>query len=85
MTKSDDESKPEQVAPPPDVENQTTGGGGGGGVATILTRWRREDLLKRGSMAFRIFGLVFSLLAFIIMASNNHGDGREFDDYEEYR
>ncbi|KAL3622733.1 hypothetical protein CASFOL_033341 [Castilleja foliolosa] len=90
-----DESKPENVtqppsAPPPatgDLENQTTetAVGGGGGVANIVRRWKREDLLKRSSMALRCVALIFSLLAFIIMATNKHGDWREFDHYEEYR
>ncbi|KAI3447832.1 hypothetical protein Pfo_004497 [Paulownia fortunei] len=91
MTKPDD-SNPEKVTPSPppqaagDLENQTEAAGGvGGGVSNIVRRWKREDLLKRGSLAFRSFGFVFSLLAFIIMASNKHGDWREFDKYEEYR
>lgn len=42
-------------------------------------------MLKRGSLALRGLGLLFSLLAFIIMASNQHGDWKNFDRYEEYR
>ncbi|VVA14342.1 PREDICTED: CASP [Prunus dulcis] len=72
------------TAPPAaDVENQTTGTGFG--VAGILRRWKREDLVRRGSLALRGLSLVFSLLAFIIMASNKHGDWKDFDKYEEYR
>lgn len=82
MTKPDD-SKPE-AAVAVDVESHREAAAGGG-VTNIVHRWRREDLLKRGSLAFRAFGLVFSLLAFIIMATNQHGDWREFDRYEEYR
>ncbi|KAL6528568.1 hypothetical protein OROMI_029213 [Orobanche minor] len=95
MSKPDDESNkgnvtPPASAPPPaagDLENQTeeASGGGGGGVGNIVGRWKREDLLKRSSMTLRCVGLIFSLLAFIIMASNKHGDWREFDKYEEYR
>ncbi|KAL9150588.1 hypothetical protein ABFS82_12G178300 [Erythranthe guttata] len=92
MTKPDEDSKPEEVtasAPPlatGDVEDQKeVTGGGGGGVSNIVHRWKREDLVKRGSMAFRIFGFIFSLLSFIIMASNKHGDWKDFDNYEEYR
>ncbi|GFQ08401.1 CASP-like protein 4b1 [Phtheirospermum japonicum] len=85
-----DESNPENVTPPPpapppatgDLENQTTEAGGGG-VANIVGRWKREDLLKRSSMALRCVALLFSLLAFIIMATNKHGDWRQFDNYEE--
>ncbi|KAM7526549.1 hypothetical protein LguiA_016451 [Lonicera macranthoides] len=66
---------------PADVENQTQVLGMGG----ILRRWRREDFMKKGSLALRGLGLLFSLFAFIIMASNKHGDWKDFDKYEEYR
>ncbi|KAL2557848.1 CASP-like protein 4B1 [Forsythia ovata] len=76
---------PQSAATPAvgDVENQTLGTGAG--VSNIVRRWKREDFLKKGSLGLRGFGLLFSLLAFIIMASNKHGDWREFDKYEEYR
>nr|XP_043619322.1 CASP-like protein 4B1 isoform X2 [Erigeron canadensis] len=57
----------------------------GFGVTGILRRWRHEDMFIRVSLGLRTFGFVFSLLAFIIMASNKHGRGRNFDEYEEYR
>ncbi|CAL1378604.1 unnamed protein product [Linum trigynum] len=57
----------------------------GFGVRGILRRWRREDRLNKASVICRGLGFVFSLLAFIIMASNNHGDWMSFDKYEEYR
>ncbi|GER26644.1 CASP-like protein ARALYDRAFT_321547 [Striga asiatica] len=75
---------PAAVADGGDLENQTTASACGG-VANIVRRWNREDRLKRSSLALRCVGLVFSLLAFIIMATNKHGDWREFDKYEEYR
>lgn len=82
MTRPDDSKTPPPPPPPVgDVENQ----GGGGGVSNILQRWRREDLVKRGSLAFRAFALLFSLLAFLIMVTNKHGDWKDFDRYEEYR
>ncbi|OIS98125.1 PREDICTED: CASP-like protein 4B1 [Nicotiana attenuata] len=55
------------------------------GVSNIVRRWKREDLVKRGSLVLHGFGLVFSLIAFIVMASNTHGDWKDFDRYEEYR
>ncbi|XP_059305303.1 CASP-like protein 4B1 [Lycium ferocissimum] len=87
---------PTPTAPPGtgDTESQTPVPGntgsetpvpGGTGVGPIVERWKREDLLKKGCMGLRCIGLVFSLLAFIIMASNKHGDWRDFDKYEEYR
>ncbi|MFS7997294.1 putative casparian strip membrane protein [Helianthus anomalus] len=57
----------------------------GYGVTGVLRRWRHEDMLKRVSLGLRALGFLFSLLAFIIMASNKHGPGRNFDEYEEYR
>ncbi|OMO86980.1 hypothetical protein CCACVL1_09356 [Corchorus capsularis] len=45
----------------------------------------REDMLKRGILMLRLFAFLFSLLASIFMASNRHGDGKDFDNYEEYR
>ncbi|XP_021765960.1 CASP-like protein 4B1 [Chenopodium quinoa] len=55
------------------------------GVGSILRRWKREDLIKKGSLTLRALSLVFSLLSFIIMASNNHGGGQDFGNYEEFR
>ncbi|XP_057473369.1 CASP-like protein 4B1 [Actinidia eriantha] len=89
MTSTDDPTKTAAESPAPTeppasfVENQTPAAGYG--VPGILRRGRRDDLLKRGSLALRGLGLLFSLLAFIIMASNKHGNWRDFDKYEEYR
>ncbi|KAF3628769.1 CASP-like protein 4B1 [Capsicum annuum] len=55
------------------------------GVRNIIERWKREDMLKKGCLGLRGIALIFSLLALIIMASNKHGDWRDFDKYEEYR
>ncbi|KAI3676218.1 hypothetical protein L1987_85819 [Smallanthus sonchifolius] len=71
----DDQSQTQTPLPPPP----------GYGVTGVLRRWRHEDMLKRGSLGLRALGFLFSLLAFIIMASNKHGRGRNFDEYEEYR
>ncbi|KAH9619667.1 hypothetical protein KSS87_002206, partial [Heliosperma pusillum] len=84
--------EPEKKAVPP-PETDVEGGqsvavsarSSGFGVGSVLRRWKRDDYLRKGSLSLRAFGLFFSLLSFIIMASNNHGDWREFDKYEEYR
>ncbi|XP_047152132.1 CASP-like protein 4B1 [Vigna umbellata] len=73
------------VAPSAPTESQRTSATGGGGIAGILRRWKREDLMKRGSLALRGIALFLSLISFIVMASNKHGDWRDFDKYEEYR
>lgn len=59
--------------------------GTGGGATGILRRWKREDMLRRGSLGLRGIALFLSLISFIIMASNKHGDWKEFDKYPEYR
>ncbi|KAL2229584.1 CASP-like protein 4B1 [Sesamum indicum] len=88
--------KPDQlVTPSPplppsrDFENQTgpqnSAPSAGGVVSNILRRWKREDFLKKASLALRTLAFLFSFLAFIIMASNKHGDWKDFNKYEEYR
>ena len=76
---------PPPSAPPmgDDVANRTAGGEPA--VTGVLRRWKMEDLLRRGSLGLRGLALLFSLLSFIIMASNKHGDWKDFDRYEEYR
>lgn len=92
MSNLDDHTPKQHVGFPPggptappaaDVENQTPGTRFG--VPDILRKWKREDFIKRGSLGLRGLALLFSLLAFIIMASNKHGDWKDFDKYEEYR
>ncbi|XP_010264514.1 PREDICTED: CASP-like protein 4B1 [Nelumbo nucifera] len=73
---------PPVTAPPDDIENQETPMFG---VSSIIRRWRREDLLNKGSTILRTLGLLFSLLSFIVMGSNKHGDWMHFDRFEEYR
>ncbi|XP_071722335.1 CASP-like protein 4B1 [Rutidosis leptorrhynchoides] len=80
-------SSPPPTAPPEHVDQSQSPlpPPPGYGVTGILRRWRHEDSFKRISLALRAFGFLFSVLAFIIMASNKHGRGRNFDEYEEYR
>ena len=85
--KSNHKEEPPVETPPPTAPpvRDAEAGTAGFGVASITRRWKREDMLKRGSLGLRGLGLLFSLLAFIIMASNKHGDWKDFDRYEEYR
>ncbi|GKC68182.1 CASP-like protein 4B1 [Tanacetum coccineum] len=78
-------SPPQEAKTPSNVENENVNVGPGYGVTGILRRWRHEDMLKRGSLGLRALGFMLSVLAFIIMASNQHGRGRNFQEYEEYR
>ncbi|CDP19945.1 unnamed protein product [Coffea canephora] len=87
---TDGQEKP--TIPTPAIETSGTGdvenpapAAVGAGVSNIIGRWRREDLRRKLSLGLRGVGLVCSLLSFIIMASNQHGDGKSFDEYEEYR
>ncbi|GJT43399.1 CASP-like protein 4B1 [Tanacetum coccineum] len=83
------EAKTPQGTTSSNVENENVHVGlpppPGYGVTGILRRWRHEDMLKRGSLGLRALGFMLSVLAFIIMASNHHGRGRNFQEYEEYR
>ncbi|KAF7145682.1 hypothetical protein RHSIM_Rhsim04G0124200 [Rhododendron simsii] len=90
MTGTDDSTKTasstllEPTAPPArNVENQAPASGFG--APEIPGGWRAQDQLKIGSLALRGLGFLFSFLAFIIMVTNNYGDGENFDNYEEYR
>lgn len=54
-------------------------------VMSVLRRWKREGYLGMASLVLRVLAWIFSALAFVVMASNKHGDWRDFDKYQEYR
>ncbi|XP_040380209.1 CASP-like protein 4B4 [Oryza brachyantha] len=58
---------------------------GEGVVGALVRRWRRQDLLEKSRSALRVAAWGFSLLAFVLMAANDHGDWMQFEHYEEYR
>ncbi|KAK3406800.1 hypothetical protein EUGRSUZ_K02941 [Eucalyptus grandis] len=72
-----------RASPGPGAENQIAAAGLV--VSSILRWWRREDMLRKGRFALQGLAFLFSLLAFIITASNEHGGWRDFHKYEEYR
>ncbi|TMW89640.1 hypothetical protein EJD97_016860 [Solanum chilense] len=76
---------PEPTPPPAAGIGETRAPEISTGVSEIVRRWKREDLVKRGCLILHGLALVFSLIAFIVMASNTHGDWKDFDKYEEYR
>ncbi|OAY85732.1 CASP-like protein 4B4 [Ananas comosus] len=96
-----DGGDPAPSAPPDleKASPSAAGGGGGGGsaasaaagdggaaaVTSVLRRWKREDLVEKSSLLLRAAALLLSLISFVVMASNKHGDWKEFDHYEEYR
>jgi hypothetical protein len=69
---------------PADVGGDVAGGRTGT-VGALLRWWRTQDLLDRSGSALRAGAWAFSLLAFLVMACNEHGDWRQFERYEEYR
>ncbi|KAL6630987.1 hypothetical protein ACP70R_028327 [Stipagrostis hirtigluma subsp. patula] len=82
------------TAPDVDVEKASAAGapaqGGGeaagpGVVGAVVRRWRAQDLLDRAGSVLRAAAWALSLLAFLVMACNEHGDWKQFDRYEEYR
>ncbi|KAE8696599.1 CASP-like protein 4B1 [Hibiscus syriacus] len=81
----DTEAASPAKAPKAPADEESTTPGVGFSVSSITRRWKREDLLKKGSLIARGFAFFLSLLSFIITASNKHGDWENFDNYEEYR
>ncbi|KAG9449985.1 hypothetical protein H6P81_009950 [Aristolochia fimbriata] len=56
-------------------------------VLGILRRSKREALLKRAELGFRICGLIFCLISFSVMAADKTQGwaGDSFERYKEYR
>ena len=73
------------AAPPAEGSDAGAGGRSGGVVGAALRRWRAQDVLERSGSALRAGAWALSLLAFLVMACNEHGDWKQFDRYEEYR
>ncbi|KAG7027551.1 CASP-like protein 4B1, partial [Cucurbita argyrosperma subsp. argyrosperma] len=82
----------EKKSTSPDVEKKNTSPGVekkstptiGVETAAIIKRKKREDMLKKSSLVLRWLCFIFSFLAFVLTASNRHGRGLNFEDYEEY-
>ena len=56
--------------------------------STIVRRCKREDLIKKFSLALRGLALIFSVIALIIMAINKHSEFRfhyEYDSWEDHK
>ncbi|WOH08072.1 hypothetical protein DCAR_0727509 [Daucus carota subsp. sativus] len=90
MSNPEDPSSVKLESPPPSAPPTADGGVEPSPPArssqfSITRSWRTEDFYKNGALLLHGMGLLFSFLAFIIMVTNQHGDGRNFDDFEEYR
>ncbi|CAN6297280.1 unnamed protein product [Urochloa humidicola] len=59
---------------------------GGGGVRTMVERWKMDGAPARARLVLRALAWLFSLLALVVMASNQHGHGgsQDFRQYPEY-
>lgn len=80
-----DVEKAVPAAPAEGAAGDSAGGGSTGVVGAALRRWRAQDALERYGSALRAGAWALSLLAFLVMACNEHGDWKQFDRYEEYR
>lgn len=87
--------EPNVVAPKPDPGPELAGGGGGSGIRrrrvspslSILRRGEREKMVRKAALGFRVFGLLFCLISFAVMAADrNQGWALDsFDRYKEFR
>ncbi|KAK7349736.1 hypothetical protein VNO77_07358 [Canavalia gladiata] len=83
MSISNDSETKIEVQPEPSVDPPAAATTGG--FAGLLRRWKSKELLKISSLGLRGLALFFSLVSFIVVVTNNHGDWKEFHQYQEYR
>lgn len=68
------------------------GGGDGGGnrrrrgrpQLSILRKAKRDEMVKKAALGFRIFGFLFCLVSFSVMAADRH-KGWALDSFERYK
>ncbi|CAL4928040.1 unnamed protein product [Urochloa decumbens] len=90
MSKPVPADAPPSVAPAP--EAAAVDGGGvteqpepaGGGVRSMVERWKMDGVPARARLVLRALAWLFSLLALVVMASNQHGGSQDFRQYPEY-
>ncbi|CAL4919762.1 unnamed protein product [Urochloa decumbens] len=90
MSKPVPADAPPSVAPEP--EAAAVDGGGvteqpepaGGGVRSMVERWKMDGVPARARLVLRALAWLFSLLALVVMASNQHGGSQDFRQYPEY-
>ncbi|PAN44330.1 hypothetical protein GQ55_9G033200 [Panicum hallii var. hallii] len=89
MSKSVPADAPPSVAPAPkaaavDGVSEQHEPAGGGGVRSMVERWKMEGAPARARLLLRAAAWLFSLLALVVMASNQHGGSQDFRQYPEY-
>ncbi|XP_066339870.1 CASP-like protein 4B3 isoform X2 [Miscanthus floridulus] len=55
-----------------------------GGVRSMVERWKMDGAPARARLLLRALAWLFSLLALVVMASNQHGGSQDFRKYPEY-
>lgn len=71
-------SKPEETATVTRVENTRP---------SSMRRSRREEMVQKAALCFRVLGLVFCLISFSVMAADRTQGwaGDSYERYKEYR
>ncbi|KAH6774438.1 hypothetical protein C2S52_002602 [Perilla frutescens var. hirtella] len=83
--------EPKAVAPKTDPGPEVAGGGSRrrrvNPSLSILRRVEREKMVRKAALGFRVFGFLFCLIAFAVMAADrNQGWALDsFDHYREFR
>ncbi|CAD6207300.1 unnamed protein product [Miscanthus lutarioriparius] len=74
------------VAPAPAAADGDAGAGpaDAGGVRSMVERWKMDGAPARARLLLRALAWLFSLLALVVMASNQHGGSQDFRKYPEY-
>ncbi|KAG0546988.1 hypothetical protein BDA96_01G040200 [Sorghum bicolor] len=55
-----------------------------GGVRSMMERWKMDGAAARARLLLRALAWLFSLLALVVLASNQHGGSQDFRNYPEY-
>ncbi|CAA3001283.1 CASP 4A3 [Olea europaea subsp. europaea] len=86
-------SKTDPGGPDGKSGKETSGGPGGGGgsgrrrprpALSVLRRTKRENMVKKAALGFRIFGFLFCLVSFSLMAADRN-QGWALDSFERYK
>ncbi|KAG6397053.1 hypothetical protein SASPL_143214 [Salvia splendens] len=83
--------EPNMVAPKTDPGHELAGGGGSGirqrrvsPSLSILRRGEREKMVRKAALGLRVFGLLFCLVSFAVMAADRN-QGWALDSFDRYK